>query len=143
MNLHHMPANCGLFTGATNRATLACLLVFCLFAVDVPCGCMCRERKWRSHGIVSWQAAAAALQAERRAARACRYMSEDFGGSALHPIDVLDAGSGRQLAQLVDANLVRGPTAAKSPGASVWQRMPLAAVEMLMVCCALFEWHLG
>ena len=39
--------------------------------------------------------------------RARRYISVDFSGSALHPIDVLDAGSGRQLAQLVDANLVR------------------------------------
>lgn len=37
----------------------------------------------------------------------CRYISEDFNGSALHPIDLLDAGSGRILTQLVDANLVR------------------------------------
>jgi len=44
---------------------------------------------------------------QRAAPRARRYISEDFSGSALHPIDVLDAGSGRQLAQLVDANLVR------------------------------------
>ena len=37
----------------------------------------------------------------------CRYISEDFNGSALHPVDLLDAGSGRILTQLVDANLVR------------------------------------
>lgn len=36
-----------------------------------------------------------------------RYISEDFNGSALHPVDLLDAGSGRLLTQLVDANLVR------------------------------------
>ena len=35
----------------------------------------------------------------------CRYISEDFGGVALHPIDVLDASTGRLLSQLVDANL--------------------------------------
>lgn len=34
-----------------------------------------------------------------------RYISEDFGGVALHPIDVLDASTGRLLSQLVDANL--------------------------------------
>ncbi|KAK9845886.1 hypothetical protein WJX81_005132 [Elliptochloris bilobata] len=34
-----------------------------------------------------------------------RYISEDFNGSALHPVDLLDAGSGRILTQLVDANL--------------------------------------
>ena len=36
---------------------------------------------------------------------ACRYISEDFGGVALHPIDILDASTGRLLTQLVDANL--------------------------------------
>ena len=36
---------------------------------------------------------------------ACRYISEDFGGVALHPVDVLDASTGRLLSQLVDANL--------------------------------------
>jgi hypothetical protein len=35
----------------------------------------------------------------------CRYISEDFGGAALHPVDIMDAGTGRLLTQLVDANL--------------------------------------
>ncbi|KAL3157624.1 hypothetical protein ABBQ32_012072 [Trebouxia sp. C0010 RCD-2024] len=34
-----------------------------------------------------------------------RYISEDFGGVALHPIDLLDASTGRQVAQLTDPNL--------------------------------------
>lgn len=34
-----------------------------------------------------------------------RYISEDFGGVALHPIDLLDASTGKQLAQLTDPNL--------------------------------------
>lgn len=36
---------------------------------------------------------------------ACRYISEDFGGVALHPVDILDVGSGRLLQQLTDLNL--------------------------------------
>ena len=36
----------------------------------------------------------------------CRYISEDFGGVALHPIDLLDASTGKQVAQLTDPNLV-------------------------------------
>jgi hypothetical protein len=35
----------------------------------------------------------------------CRYISEDFGGVALHPVDILDASSGRLLAALVDGHL--------------------------------------
>ncbi|KAA6425236.1 MAG: DAMAGED DNA-BINDING 2 protein [Trebouxia sp. A1-2] len=35
-----------------------------------------------------------------------RYISEDFGGVALHPIDLLDASTGKQVAQLTDPNLV-------------------------------------
>ncbi|KAK9908379.1 hypothetical protein WJX75_006998 [Coccomyxa subellipsoidea] len=34
-----------------------------------------------------------------------RYISEDFGGAALHPVDIMDASTGRLLTQLVDANL--------------------------------------
>ncbi len=34
-----------------------------------------------------------------------RYISEDFGGTALHPIDIMDASSGVLLQQLTDANL--------------------------------------
>jgi DNA damage-binding protein 2 len=34
-----------------------------------------------------------------------RYISEDFGGVALHPVDIMDASTGRLLTQLVDANL--------------------------------------
>ncbi|WIA23508.1 hypothetical protein OEZ85_000248 [Tetradesmus obliquus] len=34
-----------------------------------------------------------------------RYISEDFGGVALHPVDIIDAGSGRLLQQLTDLNL--------------------------------------
>ena len=34
-----------------------------------------------------------------------RYISEDFGGMALHPVDIMDAATGRLLTQLVDANL--------------------------------------
>eukprot|EP00879_Flechtneria_rotunda_P021498 GHRR01022657.1.p1 GENE.GHRR01022657.1~~GHRR01022657.1.p1 ORF type:complete len:165 (+),score=56.42 GHRR01022657.1:63-497(+) len=34
-----------------------------------------------------------------------RYISEDFGGVALHPIDIIDAKSGRLLQQLTDLNL--------------------------------------
>lgn len=36
---------------------------------------------------------------------AYRYISEDFGGVALHPIDIMDASTGRLLSQLADANL--------------------------------------
>lgn len=34
-----------------------------------------------------------------------RYISEDFGGVALHPVDLLDVGTGRLIAELVDPNL--------------------------------------
>ncbi|KAK9810883.1 hypothetical protein WJX73_005316 [Symbiochloris irregularis] len=34
-----------------------------------------------------------------------RYISEDYGGLALHPIDLMDMGSGQQLAALTDPNL--------------------------------------
>jgi hypothetical protein len=34
-----------------------------------------------------------------------RYISEDFGGVALHPVDIIDAASGRLLQQLTDLNL--------------------------------------
>jgi hypothetical protein len=37
--------------------------------------------------------------------QSCRYISEDFGGVALHPVDILDASSGRLLAALVDGHL--------------------------------------
>lgn len=35
----------------------------------------------------------------------CRYISEDFGGVALHPVDIIDGSSGRLLAALVDGHL--------------------------------------
>ena len=35
----------------------------------------------------------------------CRYISEDYGGVALHPVDLLDAQRGQQLAALTDPNL--------------------------------------
>ena len=34
-----------------------------------------------------------------------RYISEDFGGVALHPVDLLDAATGRLAAELVDPNV--------------------------------------
>lgn len=34
-----------------------------------------------------------------------RYISEDFGGVALHPVDIIDCSSGRLLAALVDGHL--------------------------------------
>jgi len=34
-----------------------------------------------------------------------RYISEDFSGVALHPVDVIDGSSGRLLAALVDGHL--------------------------------------
>ncbi len=34
-----------------------------------------------------------------------RYISEDFGGTALHPVDILSAADGSLLRQLTDANL--------------------------------------
>ena len=34
-----------------------------------------------------------------------RYISEDFGGVALHPVDLIDVGSGRAAAQLTDPNV--------------------------------------
>ena len=34
-----------------------------------------------------------------------RYISEDFGGQALHPIDVMDAQTGLLMLQLKDPNL--------------------------------------
>ena len=34
-----------------------------------------------------------------------RYISEDFSGVALHPVDLLDASTGRLVAQLIDPNL--------------------------------------
>lgn len=34
-----------------------------------------------------------------------RYISEDYGGVALHPVDMLDASTGRLVHQLVDSNL--------------------------------------
>lgn len=37
--------------------------------------------------------------------RCCRYISEDYGGVALHPIDIMDASSGRLLRSLTDGNL--------------------------------------
>jgi hypothetical protein len=49
--------------------------------------------------ILAAAAAAAALLAP------CRYISEDFGGVALHPVDIIDAASGRLLQQLTDLNL--------------------------------------
>jgi len=33
-----------------------------------------------------------------------RYISEEFAGAALHPVDLYDAGTGRLLQQLVDPN---------------------------------------
>jgi hypothetical protein len=35
----------------------------------------------------------------------CRYISEDHGGLVLHPIDILDVGTGALLDSLVDPNL--------------------------------------
>lgn len=35
-----------------------------------------------------------------------RYISEDFDGVALHPVDILDVATGRQIAQLTDRNLL-------------------------------------
>ncbi len=35
----------------------------------------------------------------------CRYISENFGGIALHPVDVMDAGTGRLVAEMKDPNL--------------------------------------
>jgi len=37
--------------------------------------------------------------------RRCRYISEDFAGLALHPIDIMDAGTGKLVQQLKDPNL--------------------------------------
>ena len=34
-----------------------------------------------------------------------RYISEEYGGQALHPIDIMDASTGRLLQQLADTNL--------------------------------------
>ncbi|KAK9840258.1 hypothetical protein WJX74_006309 [Apatococcus lobatus] len=34
-----------------------------------------------------------------------RYISEDFGGVALHPVDVMDGGTGRLVAEMKDPNL--------------------------------------
>lgn len=34
-----------------------------------------------------------------------RYISEDFGGTALHPVDIMHAGTGQLLHQLTDFNL--------------------------------------
>jgi hypothetical protein len=34
-----------------------------------------------------------------------RYISEDLGGVALHPVDLMDAATGRLLGQLADPNL--------------------------------------
>ncbi len=34
-----------------------------------------------------------------------RYISEDFGGVALHPVDIMDAGTGKLVQQLKDPNL--------------------------------------
>ena len=36
-----------------------------------------------------------------------RYISEVYGGLALHPVDLMDAGSGRQLAALTGAGVLR------------------------------------
>jgi hypothetical protein len=53
---------------------------------------------------------APALAAAAAAAGCCccwlrRYISEDFSGVALHPVDIIDAASGRLLQQLTDLNL--------------------------------------
>ena len=37
--------------------------------------------------------------------QACRYISEVYGGLALHPVDLMDAGTGRQLAALTGADM--------------------------------------
>lgn len=34
-----------------------------------------------------------------------RYISEDFGGIALHPVDIMDSSTGRLISELVDPNL--------------------------------------
>ena len=66
---------------------------------------------WQEVGVAGMHAAvlrgplACMLASLGRLWDARRYISEDFGGVALHPIDVLDASTGRLLSQLVDANL--------------------------------------
>lgn len=35
-----------------------------------------------------------------------RYISEDFGGRPLHPVDLMDASTGRLISELIDPNLV-------------------------------------
>ena len=40
-----------------------------------------------------------------RLAACGRYISEDFGGVALHPVDVFDVSSGRALRALADSNV--------------------------------------
>ena len=36
----------------------------------------------------------------------CRYISEVYGGLALHPVDLVDMGTGRQLAALTGAPIL-------------------------------------
>lgn len=49
-----------------------------------------------------------------------RYISEDFSGMALHPIDVFDVSTGRLRAELVDANVATiSPVGVPHPSADV------------------------
>ena len=52
-----------------------------------------------------------------------RYISENFEGMALHPVDVLDASSGRLLCQMTDPNL--------STICPVWKYHATIAVPLL------------
>lgn len=59
-----------------------------------------------------------------------RYISEDFGGQPLHPVDLMDAATGRLLAELVDPNLTH-----ICPGAKLQRHTYRSCPHVLCIRC--------